>query len=739
MNYSILAFFIFFFAVTSYCQTEDAVTKFNLDFETVESDSLVGWEIYGGSNYSIILDSTEQISGKYSALIKFNEGNPNYKTLSFTLLDNYAGKKITLSGYIKTENVTDGYAGLWMRIDPSIAFDNMYKNGVKGTTDWTKYEITLKMSPEKTQQIVIGGLLVGKGKMWLDNFTVSIDGKDINNLTPLVRELLPADKDKDFDNGSGINISSVSKDQMDNLKDLGLIWGFLKYYHPNIAKGQYNWDYELFRILPKVLNSEDKNTCDSLFISWIKSLGQFSKGKEKAIKASDVKIKPDLDWIENSDFSDELTTILLQIKNAKKPTVHYYIGLRFLVGNPEFKHENAYSSITYPDAGFRLLSLYRYWNIIQYYFPYKNLIEEDWNSLLEEFIPKFIAARDETEYTLAVLELIGRVHDTHANVWGGNQVLNNYFGLRYAAAEISFIEGKPVVTGFYDEKFGKESGLEIGDIISVINNQPVEDIIAEKMKYAPASNYPTKLRNISFDLLRTNDSIINIEYIRNGKVENKTLETFSYEEINVYSKYEYSDTCFKLINEDIAFINNGSLKKEYLPDIWKDIQNTKGLIIDIRNYPSDFPLYQLSCYLMPKKTQFVKFTKGSIKTPGLFTYTKPIYTGKKNKNYYQGKVIILINEITQSSAEFHAMAYRVNPNSIVIGSKTAGADGNVSRFDLPGGIITMISGIGVYYPDGQETQRIGIVPDIEIEPTIQGIKEGRDELLEKAISLIYEK
>lgn len=48
----------------------------------------------------------------------------------------------------------------------------------------------------------------------------------------------------------------------------------------------------------------------------------------------------------------------------------------------------------------------------------------------------------------------------------------------------------------------------------------------------------------------------------------------------------------------------------------------------------------------------------------------------------------------------------------------------------------MISGIGIYYPDGTETQRVGIVTDIEVKPTIDGIKAGRDELLEKAIELI---
>jgi C-terminal processing protease CtpA/Prc len=47
-----------------------------------------------------------------------------------------------------------------------------------------------------------------------------------------------------------------------------------------------------------------------------------------------------------------------------------------------------------------------------------------------------------------------------------------------------------------------------------------------------------------------------------------------------------------------------------------------------------------------------------------------------------------------------------------------------------------MSSVGIYYPDGRETQRIGIVPDIEVKPTIQGIRVGRDELLEKAIEII---
>lgn len=83
-------------------------------------------------------------------------------------------------------------------------------------------------------------------------------------------------------------------------------------------------------------------------------------------------------------------------------------------------------------------------------FLVKNLVDEDWKNVLEEFIPKVIDAKNETEYTRTILELIGRVNDTHGNIWGGNQVLNNDFGRKYAPVKVTFIENKLFITAYYD-------------------------------------------------------------------------------------------------------------------------------------------------------------------------------------------------------------------------------------------------------------------------------------------------
>jgi carboxyl-terminal processing protease len=58
------------------------------------------------------------------------------------------------------------------------------------------------------------------------------------------------------------------------------IWGFLKYYHPDVANGKYNWDEQLFEILPKVKNSTSKGHLSQVYIDWINNLGKVKTCKK---------------------------------------------------------------------------------------------------------------------------------------------------------------------------------------------------------------------------------------------------------------------------------------------------------------------------------------------------------------------------------------------------------------------------------------------------------------------------
>src|SRR5690606_26548095 len=126
--------------------------------------------------------------------------------------------------------------------------------------------------------------------------------------------------------------------------------------------------------------------------------------------------------------------------------------------------------------------------------------------------------------------------------------------------------------------------------------------------------------------------------------------------------------------------------------------------------PSTFVPFSLGTYFVSSPTPFVKFSIGNTDNPGQFNLANDLVLPSEG-NTYQGKLVVLVNELSISQAEYTAMAFRAGDNTTIVGSTTAGADGNVSRILLPGGLQTLISGIGVYYPDGGQTQRIGIVPD----------------------------
>jgi hypothetical protein len=90
----------------------------------------------------------------------------------------------------------------------------------------------------------------------------------------------------------------------------------------------------------------------------------------------------------------------------------------------------------------------------------------------------------------------------------------------------------------------------------------------------------------------------------------------------------------------------------------------------------------------------------------------------------------------QSQAEDHTFFYYLAPQVTIIGSTTAAANGAIFSFPLPGCITTSMTGIGVYFPDGTFMHRTGVRIDEIIKPSIEGIKKGIDEPLEKAIEIV---
>ncbi len=717
----------------------------NLGFEKTDSKGKItgcsfSWD---KNDYFTYRDDSIKTEGNHSIRLQKNaeSDKDGFGVISFYLPAGFKGTEVTLKGYIKTENVSEGYAGLWLRSDAGsqmVGFDNMSKAGVTGTKDWQQYSITVPMNEEVTA-IVFGGLLTGKGKSWFDKLELLIDDKPVESVAWIKALAAPLKKEL---TASGVVVDSVLKGQQaENLYVLGKLWGFLKYHHPEVAKGNYNFDSCLFSIMPSLLRAGSNKERDDLLFRWINTLGD--ENKYPAVPPADsanVHTRPGLSWLNDKTFfSKEISLKLNNIYQHRNTGPNYYVRLMPNVGNPVFDKEAIYKTIPAGDDGFRILALFRYWNMIEYFFPNKHLLKEKWDDILKEFVPAFASNRSELNYRLTCLRLINRVHDTHANIYT-DSLLQNYFGNKNPVIDFKKLDGKIIVSGFFYDSLAAFETLQPGDEILTVNGKKIEELRKMAEPYFCASNESVADRNfIDRFLFRSNDDSLLVTYKRKGKSKEAVLHLYKQGKLPYRNGDNWRMPMYKLLYPDIGYISLGKIEADSLATIFKTFSNTKGIIIDIRNYPSQFMPFEMAGYIKSSSTPFVKFTNGDLKNPGQFSFTMPISNGPEEKNdekNYKGRIVILVNEQSQSQAEYTAMALRTAPYSVVMGSQTAGADGNISYVPFPGGFSSPFSGIGVFYPDGKETQGVGIVPNILILPTQQGIAAGKDEVMEKAIEYI---
>ena len=164
-----------------------------------------GWfKVDKTDSYKLGLDQVIFKNGHQSVFIesKYKEIDGFGALMQPCLSNDYIGKRIKLTGYIKSENVT-GWSGMWMGVSSQItelSFENMEKRPIKGSTDWTKCEIVMDV-PSESVGLSYGVLLHGTGKIWFDNLSFEVVGelpskssKDINK-NPLI---LPNVAEKPF-------------------------------------------------------------------------------------------------------------------------------------------------------------------------------------------------------------------------------------------------------------------------------------------------------------------------------------------------------------------------------------------------------------------------------------------------------------------------------------------------------------------------------------------------------------
>ena len=535
-----------------------------------------------------------------------------------------------------------------------------------------------------------------------------------------------------------LRAEAQSREQVGRLAALGKVWGFLKYHHSGVEAGLVDWDSALVAAVPQVKNARTSAEFRSVIQSLLNAAGSIPPCTDAADTVSrchstfpdSERINVDARWLQDTTLlGAKITRQLERVgDNPHRGSGRYVsFGITAL-----FAADTAFYTPAYPAEGQRLLALFRFWNAARYYFPYMYVNGGDWDAVLPEFIPRLIAAPNAASYQLAITEMTTRLHDAHV-MWV-SPTLDRIFGAQVPAFQARMIDGQ-VVVWKTPADWQPETALAAGDVITRIDTQQVADRRRSLAKYIAAGNDAVFERKLLSLMLRSRRDSATYTIERDGQSLTRRVAMEQPQASSTPPTYPVSELAKVLPSTNIGYINMGDLNPGQVDSAIAIVGKTDGIVMDVRNYPRG-TLYKFSEFFNSEPRPFATFTTVDSTYPGRVEWHKAITAGRANPNYYRGRVAILVDERTQSHAEFTAMALRTAPESKVIGSHTAGADGNVTFLTLPGGIRTLFTGLGVYYPDGTRTQRVGIVPDIEIRPTLAGLQAGRDEVLDRAIEYI---
>ena len=524
--------------------------------------------------------------------------------------------------------------------------------------------------------------------------------------------------------------------QVEHVAALGQVWGFLKYFHPAVAAGQRDWDAEFLRQLPAILACRSAAERSHLLSAWVTSLGPVPPCPACAAPPTrPVRLAPDLRWARNARrFSAPLRQQLAFIEANRYQGAPYYVTQSG--STTVFPHEEAYADQSCPPPGLRLLSLCRYWSMLQYYYPYTYTWNGDWTKVLTDLLPRFAEAATPLAYRHAALALFARVHDGHARFYPPDPLLEAERGGYKVAADVQFLAGEQaVIVRVRHDGLVPAPLLEPGDVLTHLAGRAVADLVKERLPETGASNRAAQLNTIALNLLYCPTPQLEIKVVRAGRPLRLVSPAVPVGSVPP-AQPAVADSMYRFLTPEIGYIDMARIKGAKVAAIMRAFAHTKGIVVDQRNYPGEFVATYLPGFFLTQPVAFATFSQRDPSYPGRFLWQVPDTLRPAGARPYTGQVVVLVNEVSRSQAEFTAMAFQATPHGTLLGSQTAGADGNTTPITLPGGLKTLMTGIGAYYPVGRETQRVGLRIDVPVRPTIAGLRVGRDELRDRAVELI---
>lgn len=377
----------------------------------------------------------------------------------------------------------------------------------------------------------------------------------------------------------------------------------------------------------------------------------------------------------------------------------------------------------------RLGSLVITWNIFQHFYPYFKEVNVDWEKELKIAIHDTYNDKSEHDFLNTLRKFTAKLKDGHIQI---KHRSDEWYCLPLAW---EWIEGKLVITKVFD----KITGLEIGDIVIKIDNVSSEQYFKDVRQYisASTSGFLNYISQITALMAKSNSILIlSIKGI-NGKNKDIQLK-HNLNPGNYYHKLK-NKTRYEFLENNIIYLNLDKISMSGIDSLMPIILDSRGLICDLRGYPADdFEPFFANLLSIADTVKWMRMRIPKIIFPNNEKTLFNDYEGfsfRPKKPHINIPVVFITDGRAISYAEAIMGIVKYYKLATIVGQPTAGTNGTINKFVLPGNYQVSFTGMKVTKFDGSQHYGIGILPDVYVKKTLKGVRENRDEFLEKALQV----
>ena len=380
---------------------------------------------------------------------------------------------------------------------------------------------------------------------------------------------------------------------------------------------------------------------------------------------------------------------------------------------------------TLNDADARIADLIVAWSVFDQFYPYFDVTGADWQAMLDRTLIDGLDDTSVEDHERTLRRLVAALEDGHG------RVVVQPDELASLPLQLSWAEGELVVLP------PAAPGLLRGDVIEAIDGVPAAKALDAEMTLLSGSPQWKRVRAFRWIGARPAGEHIVLRVARAGELIEVTVAA------GEPPARQYSQPPVAQLGGGVWYFD---LTRATPGDITANIESiarAPGVIFDVRGYPNETD--GVLNHLLSKPDSDRWMHVAHIVRPALPGEPRPKPAWQSigwdlvlSEPHIAGYVVFLTDGRAISYAE-SVMGYVEALGIEIVGSATAGTNGNVRRVTLPTGSTMGFTGMKVTRHDGSRSHLVGILPTIPVEPTVAGIRDGRDEVLDRALEVIRAK